>query len=178
VNEFTEKKINSDIKYRGRIINVRLDEVSLPSGQGSYRELVEHPGAVAVLGQESSGRLVFVQQYRYPAGRVMLEVPAGKLEPGEPPEECARREMEEETGYRLGKMDLLTRIYTTPGFCNEVIYVFRSYELEYVGVPTGAQEAEGEEFLKTVLLSREEAFEKTKNGAIIDAKTIIALLWP
>ncbi len=178
MNEFTERKINSDIKYRGRIINVKLDEVRLPSGQGSYRELVEHPGAVAVLGQERGGRLVLVQQYRYPAGRAMVEIPAGKLEHDEPPEECARREMEEETGYRLGNMELLTCIYTTPGFCNEVIYIFRSYELDFVGNSAGAGGAGEEEFLKTILLSREEALEKTRNGDIIDAKTLIALLWP
>ncbi len=178
MDDLTEKMLKSETKYRGRIINVKLDEVELPSGNKSHREVVEHPGAVAVIAENDEGRLVLVQQFRYPTGETLLEIPAGKLEPGEPPEECARREMIEETGYRIGKIELLSRIYTTPGFCNEVIYIYRGHDLQYIGTPEGSGDADEEENLMPVLIHKQEAITKIKSGEINDAKTIMAILWP
>ncbi len=178
MEDLTEKKVSGETKYQGRIVNVRIDEVELPSGNRTYREVVEHPGAVAVLGKTDEGELVLLRQYRYPTGETLLEIPAGKLEPGELPQECAYREMIEETGYQVGKLELLSRIYTTPGFCDEVIYIFRGHDLKFTSAPTGTDGHGEEESLEPVLFSREEALEQIKNGTINDAKTIIAITWP
>jgi len=178
MNDLTEKMLKTEMKYRGRIINVKVDEVELPTGTRSGREVVEHPGAVAVIAADEDGRIILVEQYRYPVGETLLEIPAGKLDPGESPEECALREMVEETGYRPGRLALLSRIYTTPGFSNEAIHLFRGYDLQYVGKPDRDVDADEEENLNTVLLSEREAVEKIVAREIVDAKTIIALLWP
>ncbi len=178
MNDLREKKVDGEAKYRGRIINVRLDEVELPSGNRSFREVVEHPGAVALLGETVDGELVLIRQFRYPTGETLIEIPAGKLENGESPEDCVRREMMEETGYKIGDLELLSGIYSTPGFCDEVIYIFRGYNLEYIKEPAGEDENGDEENLHTLLLTREEAMRMIKSGEIYDAKTVIALLWP
>lgn len=178
MNDLTEKMLKTEMKYRGRIIDVKVDEVELPTGTRSSREVVEHPGAVAVIAADEDGRIILVEQYRYPAGETLLEIPAGKLDPGESPEECALREMVEETGYRPGRLVLLSRIFTTPGFSNEAIHLFRGYDLQYVGKPDCNVGADEEENLNTVLLSEREAVEKIIAREIVDAKTIIALLWP
>ena len=178
MTNLTEKMLKTELKYRGRIINVKVDEVELPSGNKSFREVVEHPGAVAVIAQDAAERLILVRQYRYPAGENLLEIPAGKIDPGETPENCARREMEEETGYSVEKLELLSRIYTTPGFSNEVIYIYRGYDLQYTGIPAGSGDADEEENLLPVLLGKQEAVNKIKSGEITDAKTIMAILWP
>ena len=131
MDELTEKTLKTETRYHGRIINVKVDEVELPTGTRSSREVVEHPGAVAVIAMNEDGLIVLVEQFRYPAGETLLEIPAGKLDPGESPVECALREMVEETGYQPETLTLLSKIYTTPGFSNEVIYLFRGHNLQY-----------------------------------------------
>ena len=170
-----ETTISKNTKYEGRIINVRSDEVRMPSGDTAYREVVEHPGAVAIIAENSEKKLVLVQQYRYPVGEVLLEIPAGKLDPGETPESCARREMFEETGYEAGKIALLTKYYTTAGFSNEIIYLYKAEDLTYQAAPSG--DPHEEENIIPVHITREEALQKVKSGEIKDSKTIIAILY-
>lgn len=167
-----EKQLSSEMKYRGSIINVRLDEVQLPRGGTGRREVAEHPGAVAVVAETDEGKILMVQQYRYPVGRVLLEIPAGKLERGEDPAECACREMIEETGYRPGKLELLTKFYTSPGFCNELIYLYEGLNPGKAGEPE-----DSEENIKVVRLDKSSIREMIISGEIADAKTIIGLLW-
>jgi len=162
---------HSEKVYRGNIINLRIDHVELPDGRAASREVVEHPGAVAVVALTSERRVILVKQYRTPVGRVLLEVPAGKLTPGERPENCARRELEEETGMRAGKLNLLCTFYTTPGFSDEIMYVFYAGELK-----KSRKNPDADEFLETTTLSLEEAVNKIFSGEIIDAKTITGLL--
>lgn len=167
-----EKKISSEIKYRGAIINVTLDEVELPRGGTGKREVAQHPGAAAVVAENAEGKIILVKQYRYPVEKVLLEIPAGKLEPGEEPETCAYREMIEETGFRPAKLELLTKVYTSPGFCTETIYLYRGYELIKEGAP-----GDMEENITVELLDRSAVRSKIASGEIRDAKTIIGLLW-
>ncbi len=183
MDDLTEKHISSEQQYRGRIIKVRVDEVELPSGMKSYREVVEHPGAVAVIGKNEQGQLIFVKQFRYPTGQALLEIPAGKLDPGETPEDCAIREMKEETGYRPGKLQLLSSLYTSPGFCNEVIHVFAGLNMTYEGLPDedGTSPPAGdheydEENLRIIYLEPDTALKMIYSGEIIDAKTVAAVL--
>ena len=171
----TEATISKNTKYEGRIINVRSDEVRMPSGDTAYREVVEHPGAVTIIAENSDNKIVFVEQYRYPVGEILLEIPAGKLDPGETPESCARRELLEETGYEANNMKLLTKYYTTAGFSNEIIYLYRGEGLKFISAPTG--DPGEEENILPVHLTREEALQKVKSGEIKDSKTIIAILY-
>jgi len=156
--------------YNGRIIDVYLDKVTTPEGKQVSREMVEHSGgvvALAVLG----GDVLFVRQYRHPAGQRLLELPAGKLEKGEDPAECAARELEEETGYRPAKVHQLGRFYATPGYCSEIFYLYVAEDL----TPT-AQRLDPDEVLSVERLPLEDALSACFDGQIIDAKTALALL--
>lgn len=167
--KFYEEKIDSRRVFEGKMINVRVDRVRLPDGKESTREVVDHPGAVVivpVLGE----KILFVEQYRYPIEQVLLELPAGKLDPGESPEECAKRELEEETGYKAKKLSYLGKIFTTPGFTTEVIHIFAAEDLEKT-----AQNTDPDEFIDVKEVSIEEALSLLKNAEIEDSKTICAL---
>ncbi len=171
-DEQLEKTLSSKEKYRGGIIGVKVDEVELSNGKTSKREVVEHPGAVAVVA-EKEGKLLLLRQFRYPTGEVLLEIPAGKLEKGEEPAACAHRELLEETGFEAKGLHLLSQFYTSPGFCNETVYLFQAEEiLHYQESPLG----DGEENLQLAWLTREEAIEGIKNLWVKDAKTIIGIL--
>lgn len=161
---------SSRYPYRGRIVNVRLDEVELAQGT-AVREVVEHPGAVAILAVDEAGNAILVRQYRHPAGGELLEVPAGKLEPGEEPLDCARRELAEEAGLGGTRWRSLARCYSSPGFCSELLYIFEVKELE----PARGKPDEDEE-LELVRIPLPEAQRMAFAGEIIDAKTLIALL--
>ncbi|MGB4682564.1 MAG: NUDIX hydrolase [Dethiobacteria bacterium] len=166
-----EKGLSTTYLYRGRIINLRRDLVLPPGGgEPSFREIVEHPGAVAILALDQRGRVLLVRQYRRAAGRVLLEVPAGKLEPGEEPLACAQRELAEETGCRGGKWRKLTWFYSTPGFCDEKIHLFLAE-----GVTEGTPAADPGEALEPLWLDLAAAQQAVLKGEINDAKTIIAL---
>ncbi len=166
-----EQTLSSTYLYRGRIVNLRRDRVMIPGGkEPALREIVEHPGAVAVLVLDKKQRLLLVRQYRQAASRILLEVPAGKLEPGEEPLSCAQRELAEETGCRGGKWRELAWFYTSPGFCDEKIYLFLAE-----GVTEGAPAPEGDELLEPLWIDLAEAQQALLQGGIHDAKTIIAL---
>lgn len=166
-----ETCLSSEEVYRGRIIRVRVDRVLLPGGRESTREVVEHPGAVAILPVLDDGRLVLVRQFRYAIGRELLEVPAGTREPHEGPRECAIRELREETGFISEDIEELTRFYVSPGWCNEELIVYRARNLR-----AGDTALEIDEHLTTVIVSPQEVPALIAAGHIADAKTLTAML--
>ena len=124
-----EKLTSSERLFEGKIINLRRDEVILPNGRTGMREVVEHPGAVAIVPLTTEGNVILVRQFRHPIGQVILEVPAGKLDSGEDPAACAVRELAEETGFTANTLRKLISMYTTPGFSNEIIHVYLAEDL-------------------------------------------------
>jgi len=169
--DFTEEAVDSRLVYRGRILTCKVDRVKLPDGRLAEREVVLHPGAVAIVAMDDAGRLLLVRQYRYPVGRELLEIPAGKLEPGEEPASAARRELEEETGYAAGNLESLGVFYTSPGFSNEKMYLYLATDLR-----PAAGKRDEDEFLALVRMSLSEARQKVRTGEILDAKTIVGIL--
>ena len=127
---FYETTLNSKNIFSGRFIKLRLDEVILPNGRKSTREIVEHPGAIAVVAVNGDNDIFMVRQYRKPIEKELLEIPAGKLEKGESKEMCAKRELMEETGYYPHDIKYITSFYSSPGFSNEIIYLFLARNLE------------------------------------------------
>lgn len=166
-----EKLIESKLLYDGKILKLRFDTVTLPDGELSTREIVEHPGAVAIVPITADGRIVLVRQYRHAVGALMLEIPAGKLDPGEDPLTCAYRELEEETGYAAGSLRYLSSVYTTPGFTNEKIHLYVAGQLS-----EAKQRTDDDEFINVELYTCTEIRSLMDTGAICDAKTMLALL--
>ncbi|MBO8128721.1 MAG: NUDIX hydrolase [Peptococcaceae bacterium] len=166
-----EERILSQYVYRGKILNVRLDSVKLPDGTTGTREVVEFSEAVAVVALTDNNEVLLVRQYRYPVGRELLEIPAGKMEKGEQPEECARRELAEETGYMAANMRPLLRIYSTPGFTSEKMHLFFAS-----GLTRGNQNLDEGEFVELVKIPLVNALKMIATGEICDAKSIIGLL--
>ncbi len=169
--DFTEKTLESRRIFEGKVIKVRLDRVQLPDGRESEREIVEHVGAVAIVPVDEQNMVYLVRQYRKPLERVLLEIPAGKLEAGEDPLECARRELVEEIGYYPRQMRQMAFYYSSPGFSDEAIYLYLATELE----PRESPGEEGE-FLDVHRLSLDEAMAKIMAQEIDDGKTIAGLL--
>ena len=167
-----EKTISTKKIFDGRIISVQVDEVELPNGKTSTRELVKHPGAVAVIAMTEEGKIVLVEQYRKPLEKELVEIPAGKLEKGEDPEICAKRELEEETGYGCDSLELVSSFYTSPGFADELIHVYVAKGLKKLENAAGLDE---DEFVNLMEVTLEEALEFIKNQRIFDAKTIYAV---
>lgn len=157
--------------YEGRFLTVNVDEVLLPDGRSCELEMIRHPGAAAVVPFDGAGNVILVRQYRYAADGWLLEVPAGKLDRGESPEDCALREVEEETGYKVGRLDPLGWIFTTPGFTDERIWLFRGTDLE-----RGTQQLQSNELLEVVTLPLDEAVRAAADGKIRDSKSVCALL--
>ncbi|GIN19898.1 MAG TPA: NUDIX hydrolase [Bacillus bacterium] len=172
MNKFEEKTVSTEQIFKGKIISVQVDEVELPNGKLSKREIVRHPGAVGLIALTDDNKIVMVEQFRKPLERSLLEIPAGKLEPGENPDVTAERELEEETGYRAGNMEYISSFYTSPGFANEIIHLYLATELEKVENPA---EADDDEFVELVELSLEESLVCIENDRIYDAKTIFAI---
>lgn len=143
----------------------------LENGNTALREVVEHPGAVGVIALKDNGDIVMVKQYRKAAEQVLLELPAGKLEQGEDPAECAARELTEETGYTAGDLRYLVSFYTSPGFSNEVMYMFLA-----TGLREGENDPDDDEMVETVEISRDRAMEMILKGEIKDGKTIAGIL--
>lgn len=166
-----EEIISSQVLHKGKIVNLRIDSVKLPNGKTAAREVVEHKGAVAVVPITASGEVLMVRQYRHPAGEILLEIPAGKLDANEPPDECAKRELLEETGVVAGSIEKLFSFYTSPGFSNEVLHLYAAEDLSYQG-----QHLDDDEFVEVQKVPLAEALEMIKNGKINDAKTIIGIL--
>lgn len=172
VKKFEEKTVSTETIFKGKIISVQVDEVELPNGKLSKREIVRHPGAVALIALTDENKIVMVEQYRKPLERSLLEIPAGKLEPGEKPAATAERELEEETGYRAGKMEYISSFYTSPGFADEIIHLYLATGLEKVENPADGDE---DEFVELFELTLEEALECMRNERIYDAKTLFAV---
>lgn len=166
-----EKTISTERIFEGKMIKLRVDTVSLPNGESATREVIEHPGAVAVVALTDQNELLMVRQYRHPTGEILLEIPAGKRDLGESPLVCARRELEEETGYRAQQWQILFSYFTTPGFSDELLYIATASELE-PGVP----HTDEEEFIEVVTVPVDEALRMVYRGEIKDAKTIIGIL--
>ena len=163
-----ERVLHSERIYEGREVSLRVDTVHLPTGRKTKREVVEHSDSVAIVAIDAEDNVLLVRQFRQPARRVLLEIPAGGIEPGEEPEDCAARELEEETGYRAGKLERLGGFYSSPGFCTEFLHLFLATELS----ETDAQEDEIIEVVRTPL---EEVPHLIAAGEITDAKSIAGL---
>jgi len=166
---FEEKTVRTEPVFEGKVISLQIEHVTLPDGRPATREVVLHPGAVAVLAIHE-GRMLVVEQYRKPLNRSLVEVPAGKLEPGEDPMEAARRELKEETGFTARELVPLISFYTAPGFSNELIHLYFARDV----VP-GEASPDDTEFLTCSALTLEEARQAAASGAIRDAKTIAAV---
>lgn len=167
-----EQKISSEAVFDGKLLHVKCDCVKLPNGHEATREWIAHPGASAVLPLLPNGDVVLVRQYRYPIGRITLEIPAGKLDAlGEDPLLCAKRELSEETGYSANDYQKLHTLATTVGFSNEWIHIYLAQELI-----KGEQHPDEDEFLNVVTMPLHEAVELIHKGDIVDGKTVIALL--
>ncbi len=166
-----EKKIDGERIYEGRILDLEVDRVLLASGNEASREVVRHKGAVVVLSLHENRRIELVRQYRYPTGTVLLELPAGKLDPGEEPVACAARELAEETGWKPIEIHELGSFFTTPGFTDEVLHAFIATPLE--PAPEAVQDPD--EAIENVTMTVEEALEACRDGSIQDSKTIATL---
>jgi ADP-ribose pyrophosphatase len=169
-HELPETKVKSDTVYQGKMINLRVDQVRLPSGGTSSREVVEHPGSVGIIPIDKDGNAILIRQFRYAVGEVLWEIPAGKLDPGESPKDCAIRELEEETSYLAGRLEKIVSFYTSPGFSSEMLHLFIGTDL----VP-GTARPDDDENIGTYRLSREAVETMIKNGEIRDAKTLLGL---
>lgn len=165
-----EKLLSSNRIYSGKVLKLDLDTVALPNGRTTELEILRHPGASAVVPLKEDGSVVLIRQLRHAAGGFIYEIPAGKLDPQEDPKDCAARELEEEVGYRAGSLELLTSIWTAPGFTDEVIHIYLGTHLE-----VGKQNLDQDEILEIVEWPLEEAMAKILDGTIRDAKTIIGL---
>lgn len=165
------ERLASRTVFAGRRIEVRVDRLRLPGGAEHDFEMIHHPGAAAIVPLFASGEVLMLRQYRYATGGWLLEVPAGTLEPGESPEHCAARELQEETGYRAGALQPLGWIWTAPGFTDERIWLFLA-----TGLAGGRQALERDELLTLERLPLTRAAAMAAGGEIVDAKSVAALL--
>jgi ADP-ribose pyrophosphatase len=172
MNSLEEKTLTVEKIFSGKVISLQVEEVELPNGKTSKREIIKHPGAVAVLAVTNEERIVLVEQYRKALERTIVEIPAGKLEKGEKPEVCAARELEEETGYACSKMEWLISFYTSPGFADELVHVYVATGLQK---KEDAAETDEDEFVNLMEVTLEEALELIKEQKIYDAKTAFAV---
>lgn len=166
------KVIKSNIVFEGKVFNVRVDNIQYNgSGNLASRQVAVHPGGAVIVPILNNGKIILVKQYRYPHDEIILELPAGKLDKGEEPLHCAIRELKEETGYTSNEIKKLGKIYTTPGFCNEVLHIFLAKDLS----AGDHKREEGEEEMELIELSIDEIDEKIRSGEIVDAKTICGI---
>lgn len=168
---FEEKTLSSEEIYNGKIIKVRKETVELPNGRNALRELIAHPGGVGVIAVDEERKVFMVTQYRIAAKAMMLEIPAGKLEYGEDPLECGKRELIEETGYCAKEFTHLGEYYATPGYCEERLNIYLAKDLEFVG-----QHLDDGEFLNVKKYDLDELYQMVMDNKIYDAKTAIAIL--
>lgn len=167
-----ERGLTQESVYRGKMLKIRVDTVALPDGEIANREIVEHPGAVAVVPLTDDGQVVLVRQFRYAINRITLEIPAGKLEWGEDPDATCRRELAEETGLEATSLDKLTEIVVAPGYSSERLTLYKATGLKPV-----VAKPDADEFIETVTMPVAEVQQMILRGEIQDAKTIIALGW-
>ncbi len=167
---FKEKTVKENYLYKGKIINLRKDDVILPDEKGAIREIVEHSGGSCVLC-EKDGKILLVRQFRYPYKEDVLEIPAGKLNSGESPEQTAIRELEEEGGIKAGRVEKMFDVYPSPGYTDEIIRIYRALDIQETKC-----HLDEDEFLESVWIDKEKLKDMIKNGEIKDGKTLIALL--
>jgi len=166
-----ERRLHSDCVYDGNFLKVRRDQVELPGGQRAHREYIVHPGAVAIVPIADDGRLVVERQHRYPLDMVLLEFPAGKIDPGETTLACAVRELAEETGYRAREWAYAGRMHNAPAYSTEFIEIWFAR-----GLAAGDRSLDEGEFIEVQLMAPEALFELAARGALTDAKSMVALL--
>ena len=193
---FEERLIKSKEVFRGKLLKLTVSEVKLPDKNVTEREVVSHPGAVAIVPMTSRNEVVMVRQYRFAIERHTLELPAGTLEEGEKPIICAKRELEEEIQVRANKWKKLISVYPSPGYCNEIIHIYLAKELEDLSKAGNKGEnfkdvqnniknirksqvkvkkSEKDEFINRVIIPLKEVKDKILNGEIMDAKTIVGI---
>ncbi len=165
------KVLNTKSVFKGRVFELRVDEIEYASGNKGVRETAVHPGGAVVLPLKNDGKIIFVKQYRFPHDKFLIELPAGKLEPGEDPRVCAERELTEETGYTAKEIIKLGAICTTPGFCSEVLHIYLAKDL----VPGNHNREEGEQGMEVHEYTIEEANTMIAAGEIVDSKTICGI---
>ena len=156
--------------YTGKVVTLNIDTVQLPNGETVELETIRHPGAAAVVPMKDDGTVVLIRQFRHAASGFINEIPAGKLHLGEDPLHCASRELEEEVGYRASLFELLSSIFTAPGFADEVIHVYKA-----TGLIRGRQQLDRDEVLDVIEMPLTEAVARIEDGTIRDAKTIVGL---
>jgi len=156
--------------YKGKVVVLNVETVPLPNGATVDLEVIRHPGAAAIVPMKDDGTVILIRQFRHAAGGFIYEIPAGKLHPGEDPRDCAARELEEEIGYRASSFELLTSIFTAPGFADEVIHIYKG-----TGLTKGRQKLDHDEVLDVVELPIEKAIAQIQDGTIRDGKTIVGL---
>lgn len=166
-----EKTINSKLLRQGKKFSFKTDEVELPNGKTITRDVVDHPGAVAIVPILDDGRILLVRQYRYATGKELLEIPAGTLEQGEAPDTCARRELKEETGYTAGSMKKILTMYMAPGYSSEVIHLYFATALK-----AGEKHTEEDEDISTEAYGCDELLDMMEKNTIEDAKTVAGVL--
>jgi len=171
MEKFKEKEISTKRIFDGRLLGVRVDTVKLPNGVESTREIVEHPGAVAIVAVTSDNELVLVRQFRKATGEVLLEVPAGVPKKGEKGEDAARRELEEETGYHAKRITKVWEGYASPGYSNELIQYYLAQDMNMM-----KQKTEEDEFIEVDLVDIELCLDLVKTGKIKDNKTMIGVM--
>ena len=174
LNKYEEKTLSGETLYNGKIISLRIEEVELPDGNKAMRELIKHPGAVAILAITDNGKLVLVEQYRKALERSLIEIPAGKIDPGEAPEVTAVRELEEETGYGARELTYIQSFATSPGFADEIIHLYLARGLYKIENPVMGDE---DEFINLLEVTIEEAEKMVASMKIYDAKTAFAVLY-
>lgn len=161
-----------NIIYRGKVFDIIVDELEyFESKNHTIREVVQHPGGAVVLGVLQDKKIILIKQYRYPINEFIYELPAGKLDPGEDPKACAIRELEEETGFKPGRIELLTYVYSSPGFCSEKLYIYLAEDLQQT-----KQNLEEGEVLSLEFKTIDEAVNMILKGEIVDAKSIAGIM--
>ncbi|NLD26067.1 MAG: NUDIX hydrolase [Acholeplasmataceae bacterium] len=169
--DYKEKTINSEYIYKGKIIKLRKDCISLPNGKEAFREVVEHPGGACCLVKCPDGKILFVRQYRKPYEKMLYELPAGKLEPDESPDTTIVRELSEEAGIIPNALEKIGIMLPSPGYSNEVIHLY--YTDDY---RAGQNDLDEDEFLDLVAIPVEQVLAMIENGEIVDAKSVILIL--
>ncbi len=163
--------IDEKTLYSGKIFDVKQAKVELPDGRLGIYDIVKSPDACAVVALDDNNNVIMVKQYRPSAEKIMLEIPAGKIDEGEDPAKCALRELSEETGYRAQEIEKLFSIHVSPGFCTEIIHIFKAAKLTL-----GDTDFDDDEYIQMVKIPLEKTYDMIKNGEIEDAKTISGLL--
>ncbi len=170
-NAVTEEQISTKTEFKGRVISVSTDDVLLSNGQKAKREVVHHSGGAAAIAIDEEDNIYLIRQFRYALGRIMTEIPAGKLEVGENPKQAAMRELTEETGITAKEFTALASVVPTCGYCDEIIYIYLAKGLSF-----GQTNLDEGEFVNTFKISLEKAVQMVLNAEIIDSKTVSAIL--